>query len=73
MGVIINRKICDNFEECPCIGVCPTGAMYFDKEKGQLSVDLEKCISCGKCESTCDIHAVRAYRNEEEKQKKNAK
>ena len=36
-GIQINWKICDNAEECNGIAVCPTGALYWDKEEKKNS------------------------------------
>lgn len=58
MPAIINYKICDNAKECSGIGVCPTGAIFWD-EKKHLMIDEKKCISCGKCAKSCPAQAIR--------------
>ncbi|MBQ7328369.1 MAG: hypothetical protein IJX01_00480 [Oscillospiraceae bacterium] len=67
MAVKINFNICDNSLECSGIAVCNTGALYWDEtaidywgNKGLLSVDNHKCISCGKCigEDGCPVGAI---------------
>lgn len=35
-----------------CVKACPVGAMSFD-ENGSRKIDLEKCLGCGLCESSC--------------------
>lgn len=69
MGVLINKKRCDNAEECPCILGCPAKAFYYDKEKETVAVHNELCINCRRCMITCEAGAVKVYRNEEEYKK----
>ncbi len=66
MGVLINKKRCDNADVCPCIEGCPSKAFYYDKEKKTVAVHNELCINCRKCMITCEAGAVKVYRNEEE-------
>lgn len=66
MGVLINKKRCDNAESCPCIDGCPAKAFYFDKEKNSVAVHNELCINCRNCMITCEAGAVKVFRNEEE-------
>ena len=66
MSVLINFKICDNSKDCNGIAVCPIKAFYWDEEKKTIAVDETKCISCGKCEESCPVNAIRVARNEKE-------
>ncbi|HBA37351.1 MAG TPA: hypothetical protein DCY94_01380 [Firmicutes bacterium] len=66
MAVLVNFKICDNARECGGVGVCPTGALYYDEEKKTLAIDNDKCISCGRCEKECPIGAIRVTKTDEE-------
>lgn len=66
MSVLINSKICDNAKECGGIEACKFGAIFWDKEKGKISVDNSKCTCCGMCEDSCPIGAIRMVRSEEE-------
>jgi len=66
MPVLINFKICDNAEECNGIDVCPTGALYWDKEKKKIGIDNSKCSNCGKCEKACMVNAISVVKSEEE-------
>ena len=70
MSVLINFKICDNAKECGGIEVCPTGALSWDEEKETISIDNEKCISCGACEKNCPIGAISVAYSDEEYEKK---
>ncbi len=67
MGVLINKKRCDNAEACPCIEGCPAKAFYYDKIKGTVAVHDELCINCRKCMMTCEAGAVKVFRTEEER------
>ena len=66
MSVLINFKICDNSKDCNGIAVCPVKAFYWDEKKKTLKIDNSKCISCGKCEDSCPVNAIRVARNEQE-------
>lgn len=66
MAVLINFKICDNDKACGGVAVCPTGAIYYDEEKEILSIDNDKCISCGMCEKECPIGAIKVAKDEKE-------
>ena len=66
MAVLINFKICDNSEDCSGIQVCPTRAFYWDRKNKKLAIDESKCITCGKCEESCPVGAIRVPKNEEE-------
>ena len=59
MAVLINFKICDNFKDCSGIAVCPTKAFYWDRKKRTIAADNEKCKSCGLCEESCPVGAIR--------------
>jgi NAD-dependent dihydropyrimidine dehydrogenase PreA subunit len=69
MSVLINFKICDNSRDCNGIKVCPTGALYWDEKNRKLGIDNAKCISCGKCEESCPVSAIRVAKNDEEYRK----
>ena len=38
-----------------CVKACPVGAMRFDGN-GNRQIDLDKCLGCGLCESSCPKH-----------------
>ena len=69
MNVLINFKICDNSRDCNGMKVCPTGAFYWDEKKKTITIDNAKCISCGKCEESCQVGAIRVAKNDEEYRK----
>lgn len=69
MAVLINFKICDNAKECNGIAVCPTGALSWDEKAKTIKIDNSKCISCGACEKSCYVGAIRVAKTKEEYQK----
>ncbi len=66
MSVLINFKICDNAVECSGIEVCPTGALFWDEENKTIGIDNSKCTSCGTCESSCPVNAIKVAKTDEE-------
>ena len=69
MPVLINFKICDNSKDCNGIAVCPTHTIIWNEKKKVIEIDNLKCISCGKCEESCPVNAIRVARNEQEYKK----
>lgn len=52
-----NEKSCVECGECTAI--CPTAALYMDKER-RLAFDVEKCVVCMRCIKICPVHAIKA-------------
>ena len=69
MPVLINFKICDNAEECGGIATCRTGALTWDSKKKSIKIDNDKCISCGLCERSCEVGAIKVAKSENEYKK----
>lgn len=55
LKIIKNR--CPQNHRCPALRVCPVNALSQDGYSAP-TVDLEKCISCGKCSSFCPMGAL---------------
>lgn len=49
-----------------CVTVCPSGALYYNKEFKTVGMDREKCIGCKECVSACPFEVPR-YDKETEK------
>lgn len=69
MAVLINFKICDNDKACSGKSVCPNGVFGWDEINNTLTVNNEKCISCGLCEKACMVSAIKVAKTEEEYEK----
>jgi Lrp/AsnC family leucine-responsive transcriptional regulator len=69
MPVLINFKICDNSSECSGIPICPVKAITWNEKKKTLEIDNKKCTSCGLCERSCMVGAIKVAKTEEEFEK----
>ena len=47
---------CRQCENAPCVNVCPTGALVYDRNTVQLRVEL--CIGCQSCVIACPFGAM---------------
>ena len=41
-----------------CVGVCPTGALYVNRDNMEVIFDIEKCIACELCVPACPPRAM---------------
>lgn len=48
--------VCRHCKKARCIEVCPSGALY--KEKEVVRFEREKCTLCGACVAACPFHAI---------------
>jgi Fe-S-cluster-containing dehydrogenase component len=44
---------CQQCENSPCVGVCPTGASYRDPDNNVVLINKEECIGCKTCLPAC--------------------
>jgi len=56
MAIKVKVERCPQNHPCPSLQVCPTGALS-QKGYGAPTVDIEKCIDCGKCVKYCPMRA----------------
>lgn len=57
----LNKDRCDSQPFCAAKRVCPVGAIEFKKTgifSGNILIDEEKCIGCGKCAKVCPHAAL---------------
>jgi ferredoxin len=61
----IAQQVAKNEEVCihcgACTAVCPTGALFVDKQTFQVIYDPEKCTACGFCVSACITKAMEVF------------
>ena len=53
----VNKTRCPQNHACPSIKVCPVGALT-QKGYAAPTVDMDKCIKCGKCVKFCPMRAL---------------
>ena len=58
----LSRDVRRNDKRCThcgaCIAVCPTGALYVNRETMEVVFDIEKCIACELCVAACPPRAM---------------
>jgi len=61
----IAQQMAKNEEVCihcgACTAVCPTGALFVDRQTFQVIYDPEKCTACGFCVSACVTKAMEVF------------
>ncbi len=57
MKLKVIKTRCPQDHKCPAIEVCPVDALS-QKTVEAPTVDLEKCIECGKCVDVCPSGAL---------------
>ena len=56
-SIIRDEKICI---ECgACTAICPTAALYMDKNR-HLAFDVDKCVVCTRCIKLGPVNAIKA-------------
>ena len=57
-----NKNIVRNQGECmdcgACTAVCPSGALYMDRNSWELIFDESKCLLCELCIKACPVKAI---------------
>ncbi|HZJ83450.1 MAG TPA: NIL domain-containing protein [Clostridia bacterium] len=59
---VFNKNIVRNQGECmdcgACTAVCPSGALYMDRDSWRLKFDENKCLVCELCIEACPVKAI---------------
>ena len=59
----LSNQISRNIKKCidcgSCVSICPTNALYFNKDTWAVELDPKLCIACGSCLTSCPTHAVK--------------
>ena len=55
--VVVIKERCPQNHPCPCIRVCPVGAIS-QTGFGAPVIDMAKCTKCGKCVRACPMGAL---------------
>lgn len=67
----LEQRIIKNEKKCihcgVCVAVCPTGALYLDRESFKVEFDASKCSACEFCVVVCTTKAMEVYIKNEEK------
>jgi len=50
--------VCQQCDDAPCIGACPSEAISQEERKGFVRIDRERCTACGACVDACPIDAI---------------
>ncbi|MDD5678002.1 MAG: 4Fe-4S binding protein [Kiritimatiellae bacterium] len=57
MALVIKKHLCPQNHKCPAVNACPVHAL-FQEGTAAPTVDVEKCIACGKCADVCPTGAL---------------
>ena len=57
MSLVVKINRCPQNHPCPSVKVCPLGALSQNRYEAP-SVDMDKCIKCGKCVNSCPMGAL---------------
>lgn len=53
----VHKNKCPQNHPCPSVRVCPVGALS-QSGNAAPTVDMDKCIRCGKCVKFCPMRAL---------------
>lgn len=57
MILAVKKSRCPQNHSCPSVKVCPVGALL-QRGNEAPTVNMEKCIKCGKCVRFCPMRAL---------------
>ncbi|MGG0717026.1 ferredoxin family protein [Robertmurraya massiliosenegalensis] len=55
--IVLNKEICANCNEKPCLVVCPAVLYKLDKA-GEITFDYAGCLECGTCRIMCENKGI---------------
>ncbi|MCB2181638.1 MAG: 4Fe-4S binding protein [Desulfobulbaceae bacterium] len=58
LSTIIRRDENRCFQCGACTGICPTHALYIERETMAVLFEPDKCTGCGLCVTTCPVRAM---------------
>ena len=56
---IFRKEACMHCTDAACVTVCPSGALYYNKEFKTVGLTREKCIGCKECVAACPFEIPR--------------
>ncbi|MEN6622480.1 MAG: 4Fe-4S dicluster domain-containing protein [Smithella sp.] len=56
---LFRKEACMHCTNAACVTVCPSGALYYNKELKTVGMDREKCIGCQECTAACPFEIPR--------------
>lgn len=57
-GRVYLSQACLHCPDAPCVGACPLGCLYQDRESGLVGWDNTACVGCRACERACPCGAL---------------
>lgn len=63
---LFRKEACMHCTDAACVTVCPSGALYYNKEFKTVGLNREKCIGCKDCVAACPFE-VPKYDHETDK------
>jgi Fe-S-cluster-containing hydrogenase component 2 len=45
--------VCEHCVDAPCASVCPVKAINRNVEIGAVTINIDRCVGCGKCQLVC--------------------
>ena len=66
MGITVHKlanQITRDMNKCidcgSCISVCPSGALFIDRDTWEVKLSADLCIACASCLTACPAHALK--------------
>lgn len=56
---LFRKEACMHCTNAACVTVCPSGALYYNKDTKTVGLDHAKCIGCKECAAACPFEIPR--------------